>query len=195
MQVPFMYKKHAFWCYLLAVTSFIACQENDIEQVDVLVNDEELPVIMLDSASITYTDSGKLKARIKAGRVENYLYFDEKSKKETEEKLVMTHGVKGWFYDKQERLTSTLSAEKATRYDQERVTHIENDVRVVNSMGDSLTTEYLIWDENTNMIRSDQPVRVARQATNEIIFADGFESDVNFEEIRFKGVTGTISLD
>ncbi|MCB0737550.1 MAG: LPS export ABC transporter periplasmic protein LptC [Bacteroidetes bacterium] len=181
--------------YFLLLLSFIlfACTENSIEQIEVLVNEEDLPIIEMDSAEIEYSDSSYLKAKIFGTLVENYIKFDEKSKKETEKKLILTNGIKALFYNKYRDVNSTLTAFKATRLDNERLTHIENNVVVVNTKGDSLTTEYLLWDENTNKISSNRKVRV--RTADEIIFADGFESDVNFEEISFKNVTGTISLN
>lgn len=179
--------------YFFIACCLYSCTENDMEQVKALVNEDELPLVVMDTARIEYTDSGKLKAMIIATRVENYIYFDEKSGKEDDQKLMMSNGVKAIFYDQRRNPNSTLTSEKATRYDKAKQTHIEDNVVVVNNKGDSLSTEYLLWDENTDKISSDKHVRV--RTAEEIIFAEGFESDVNFEEYTFKKVRGTISLN
>ncbi|MFY0672309.1 MAG: LPS export ABC transporter periplasmic protein LptC [Bacteroidia bacterium] len=180
----------------LAILSFmfllVACHENDLDQVASLTNDEDLPQIVMENAEIEFTDSAKLQAIIAGGYIESFTFLNEDNEV-TDRKLVMTKGVKARFYSKQGVVNSVLTAQQAVRLEQEKKTEIEGNVVVVNSRGDSLSTEFLLWDEKDETISSDRKVRV--KTSDEIIFAEGFTSDMNFQEYTFKKVTGTISLN
>jgi len=169
----------------------VSCAENDMEQVAAITDDTEQPIVVMKNARIEFTDSALLKAVIAAGIVETYQYFDDEGKPE-DQKLVMTDGVRADFYNKFEQINSTMTSERATRFEKERLTEIEGNVVVVNVDGDSLSSEFLLWDEGNNTISSDRHVRV--KTADEIIFAEGFESDANFQEYSFTNVKGRINL-
>ena len=162
-----------------------------MEQVAAITDDTEQPIVVMKNARIEFTDSALLKAVIAAGIVETYQYFDDEGKPE-DQKLVMTDGVRADFYNKFEQINSTMTSERATRFEKERLTEIEGNVVVVNVDGDSLSSEFLLWDEGNNTISSDRHVRV--KTADEIIFAEGFESDANFQEYSFTNVKGRINL-
>lgn len=181
---------HLFFTLFLTLTS---CSENDISEVKSLSTDgEDIPLIVMDNAEIRFTDSAITKANINSTRVENYFYYNSEQELDSQI-LKMSHGIKAKFYNEKGELNSTLTAEKATRNEKTKLTEIENNVVVINTEGDSLTTEYLIWDENKNTISSDKHVRV--RTSNEIIFAEGFDSDVNFTNYTFRKFKGSISLE
>ena len=162
-----------------------------MQQVAAINNEKEEPVVVMKNAEIEFTDSALLKAVIASGLVETYTYYNDDNEVD-DQKLVMTKGVEANFYDKYEQVNSTMTSERATRFEKDRLTEIEGNVVVVNTDGDSLSSEFLLWDEEKNTISSDRNVRV--KTADEIIFAEGFESDVNFQEYSFKNVKGRINL-
>ena len=178
--------------FIFLVFAVIGCTENDFKQVASINDDTESPVVVMKNAEIEFTDSAILKAVIASGKVETYNYYDDKNKLE-DQKLVMTEGVNARFYDKLGSVNSVMTSERATRREKDRMTEIEGNAIVVNVKGDSLSSEFLLWDENTNTISSDRKVRV--KTADEIIFAEGFKSDVGFSEYTFEKVTGTITLN
>lgn len=184
-----MFKSYYFIFLALA---FVGCQETDLKEVESLSNEEELPLVVMENAEIEFTDSARLQAVIAAGLVENFTYYNDENEV-TNQKLVMSKGVNAKFYSKEGKVNSTMTSSNAVRYEKERRTEISGNVVVVNLQGDSLSTEYLLWDEGSETISSDKKVRVKK--ADEIIFAEGFTSDVNFQEYTFKKVTGTISLN
>jgi len=181
---------HKFIFFLLVLFAF-SCSENDLQQVAAINNEKEEPVVVMKNAEIEFTDSALLKAVIASGLVETYTYYNDDNEVD-DQKLVMTKGVEANFYDKYEQVNSTMTSERATRFEKDRLTEIEGNVVVVNTDGDSLSSEFLLWDEEKNTISSDRNVRV--KTADEIIFAEGFESDVNFQEYSFKNVKGRINL-
>lgn len=168
-----------------------SCAENDLKKVAAINNEKESPVVVMENAEIEFSDSAIIKAKVAGGRIENYVYYNDENEVE-DQKLVMTERVRARFYDNKGEITSILTAQRAVRFENEHKTEMEGDVVVVNTAGDSLTTEFLLWDEEKNTISSDKNVRV--KTKNEIIFAEGFESDINFQEYTFEKVTGTITL-
>lgn len=170
----------------LAFLLLISCQQNSMEDVRSLTNIDEGPVLLINEARIIYTDSARLKAKLDAGVVEKYM-------EEEDQREIYKEGVYVEFYDPKGNLSSTLSAQKATRFLEKDLTEIEDDVVVVNADGDSLSTEFLVWNNAENRIYSEKKVRV--RTSDEIIHSDGFESNVSFTNYRFKNITGTITLD
>ena len=152
----------------------------------------DLPLMVMEKAEITFTDSAKLKATINAGMVETYEYRGKKNKLE-DQKMVMSKSVLANFYDKNEMKTGTMIADRAERLESENKTHLYGHVKVVNTDGDQLTSDYLLWDEKLNTISTDKKVKV--KTATEIIEAEGFSSDIHFKEYTFEKVTGTISLN
>jgi hypothetical protein len=67
-----------------------------------------------------------------------------------------------------------------------------NDVILVNSKGDTLNTEELIWEEAKQTIHSDKYVRITTK--DEIIMGEGFESNTEFTKYKIFSIRGTISL-
>lgn len=168
-----------------------ACRENDMKEIAAISDDKELPIVSMRNAEIEFNDSARLKAVIQAGKVDNYIEYNDNDKPE-EQRLVMSDGIEAEFYNELGEVNSRLTAQRATRLEGQRKTEIENNVVVVNVNGDSLSTEYLLWNENDNTISSNKKVRI--KTKDEIIFADGFESDVQFREYSFTNVTGRIKL-
>ena len=66
-------------------------------------------------------------------------------------------------------------------------------VFLVNSKGEQLNAEELIWDQNKKKIFSDKFVKVTTE--DEIMFGNGFESNEDFSEYKVKKLTGQLKID
>jgi lipopolysaccharide assembly outer membrane protein LptD (OstA) len=66
-------------------------------------------------------------------------------------------------------------------------------VFLVNSKGEQLNAEELIWDQNKKKIYSDKFVKVTTE--DEIMFGNGFESNEDFSEYKVKKLTGQLKID
>lgn len=96
------------------------------------------------------------------------------------------------FYDDHKTVISKLTARYAIHYEQERRWVAKNDVQVVNSKGEQLNTEKLIWDERRERISSDQFVKIS--TPKEVIFGEGFEADQDFNHYRIFKVKGRLTV-
>ena len=163
------------------------CGGNDLDEVErVTLDKEKVPVETGNNIEVIYTDSGKLSARVLATTMEKF--------KESESTyLEMPDGVQAYFFNDQQERSSELKADYGIRYLNENKTIVKNDVLVVNRKGDTLETEKLTWDEKKNRISSDQFVKVT--TSDEIIYAQGLESNLSFTEYEFYNIEGTIQIE
>lgn len=133
-----------------------------------------------------YTDSAQLKIVLKANRM---LLFN---KNVSEPFTVLPKGVFVTFFDENEKISATLKADYAVRYDVTHRMEAKYGVQVVNKNGEKLETEKLIWDENSQRIYTDAAVKITTD--KEVIMGRGMESNQDFSKYELKQVTGTIQL-
>lgn len=175
-----------FWLLVL-IAAITSCGGNDLQEVEkVSLNREKVPQETGESIEVIYTDSSLLKARVMAPVMEK---FNEKDKTYLE----MPDGVEAYFFNNDEERNSHLRANYGIRYLKKNETVVEDDVVVVNKEGDTLRTEKLTWDEKKGKIYSDQFVKV--KTAEEIILANGFESNPTFTNYEFYDIEGTIQID
>ena len=93
-------------------------------------------------------------------------------------------------YGPQMEVLSSISARYAKQFVREKRWEARNDVVAINSTGDTLKTEHLIWDEPGKRIYNNEFVQIIR--TDQIITGVGFESDASLENWRIKNPKGTI---
>lgn len=174
------------WLYILPCLLLLvqACT-NEAEKEKVMNERVNLPLETGKNIYITYTDSGLTKAKVFAPLLERYAT-------ETRNETVMKNGITAYFYSKEGKVDSYLKSKFAVRYDKEKKMIARNDVILVNSKGDTLNTEELIWEETKQMIHSDKYVRITTK--DEIIMGDGFESNTEFTKYKIFSIRGTISL-
>jgi LPS export ABC transporter protein LptC len=139
-----------------------------------------------DSVTMLYTDSAQLKIVLKANRM---LLFN---KNVSEPFTVLPKGVFVTFFDENEKISATLKADYAVRYDVTHRMEAKYGVQVVNKNGEKLETEKLIWDENSQRIYTDAAVKITTD--KEVIMGRGMESNQDFSKYELKQVTGTIQL-
>ncbi len=93
-------------------------------------------------------------------------------------------------YNARMEMISSISARYAKQFVKEKRWEAKNDVVAINSMGDTLQTEHLIWDEQAKRIYNDEYVKVIRP--DQIMTGIGFESDASLENWRIRKPRGTI---
>lgn len=165
-----------------AALLFNGC-ENNIEQIKAFVSTENLPLVQAENFETVYTDSGQVRFFLKAPRLER---FEAEGKPYIE----FPDGLELVKYDASHNIISKIKARYARQYIQDKKWEAKNDVVAVNVQGDTLKTELLIWDENTEKIYSDKFVRIIRP--DQIINGIGFESDQGLQNWRIKNITGSI---
>ncbi|HVA98994.1 MAG TPA: LPS export ABC transporter periplasmic protein LptC [Bacteroidia bacterium] len=177
-----IFKKIIFSSCLLLLLS--AC-ENNISTVKIITSQSNLPLQTGKNVEIIYTDSAKLKVKLTSPEMNR---FPGKSPY-TE----CPKGVNVIFYSDSGTINSTLTSDYAIRYENTGKMEAKNDVVLVNKKGDKLNTEDLIWDQQKQIIYTNDFVKIT--TANEVIYGDGLQSNQSFTQYKILNITGTINLN
>jgi LPS export ABC transporter protein LptC len=160
--------------------------KNDPAVVKQLAKDVEMPVSSTKNVEMLYTDSARLRAKVKAPRRDTYL--GEK------ERIEFTEGVEVKFYDEDGSESGELKAKYAINNTKTEQMIARNNVQLVNKLeGKRLETEELIWDQKTGRIYSDKFSKITSK--QEVIYGDGFESNQDFSQYRILKIRGIVNME
>jgi len=169
---------------VFGLAMLLSCTPTDHKPEDFEV-DRSLPTEVAFDIELTYSDSAKKQIRLQAKEIDRYGNAEEPY---TE----YPKGILVWFYDDFGNVNSTITANYAIQYDRKKITEARNDVVVVNTKGETLNTEHLIWDEKEERIYTEEFVRITTE--NESITGYGFEADQEFNSYTIRNIQGTINL-
>ncbi|MFO0356986.1 MAG: LPS export ABC transporter periplasmic protein LptC [Sphingobacteriaceae bacterium] len=159
---------------------------NELKDVMAIPSNKLSPSQTADTVSMIYTDSAQLKIVLKANRL---IQFD---KNVTEPFTILPKGVHVTFFDDEEKISSTLKANYAIRYESSKRMEAKYAVEVINNKGEKLETEKLIWDEANKRIYTDAFVTIT--TSTQKITGTGLESNEDFSKYAIKNVTAIIQL-
>lgn len=152
MQQTVSVKKSAVkWLMLLLPVLFLAC-ENDLKKVKEISSQEvNKPVETTIGVDVIYSDSAKVKARMTAPLMLNYT-----ATKTVRPYYEMPKGVHIDFYDQNQKIISTVTAEYAITKNESKIIELRRNVVVVNDKGDTFKSQELIWDQLSKRFYSNQ---------------------------------------
>jgi LPS export ABC transporter protein LptC len=171
--------------YIVLLFGVISCNNDKIDKVKVSVAPNDMPLERGKNITISYTDSGYIKAKIFAPLLERY-NNDERIESE------MKQGITAYFYDRNGKINSYIKSKYAIRKEKDRTITARKEVIVVNNKGDTLRTEELIWDEKTDKIFSDKYVNIT--TPDQIIMGTGLESNTSFTWYRISNIKGVVNI-
>lgn len=169
----------------LAVAMLMSCK-NDIEVISSLTNIDNLPSQTIVNLETLYTDSAKIQLRVKSKLVKSFNQAENPY-------LEFPEGLEVFFYDKNEKIESQLSARYAIYHEADELWEAKDSVVVINANDEILNTEQLFWDENKKLIYTDKFVSIT--TANEIIYGDGIEANENFTNWKIMKPRGTFYLE
>ena len=164
---------------------FSSCESNDIEKINTITHELDAPNISIINTEIIYTENAKIKAIVRSKEINQYLNIEEPY---TE----FPKGIFVEFYDSIQKPTSFIRANYCIYDETEKLWTAENDVVAVSEEGDTLNTEFLIWDQQKEKIYSDQYVRITNKEG--VIHGKGFEANQDFTNWTIKGSSGTFNV-
>ena len=178
-------KRSLIMSIAFAVAMLMSCK-NDIEVISSLTNIDNWPSQTIVNLETIYTDSAKIQLIVKSKLVETY-------NQEEDSYLEFPKGLEVFFYDKNEKVESQLSAKYAIYHKADQLWEAKDSVVVINANDEILNTEQLFWDENKKLIYTSKFVSIT--TTNEIIYGEGMEANENFTNWKIMKVKGTFYLD
>lgn len=151
-----------------------------------LIEQEELPTVDATDFETTFTDSGIVRYRLTTPRL---LEYENKKDPYTE----FPDGFHIVEFDKNQKITSSISANYGKRFTKEEKWLAIGNVVAVNADGDTLKTEKLTWLRKEKRIFSDKYVRIIR--SDQIITGIGLESDENLKNWKILQPKGTLYVN
>ena len=67
-----------------------------------------------------------------------------------------------------------------------------DDVELINREGEKLNTEYLVWSNDSDIVRTNRPVRIETKTGT--LEGNGLEADSKFENYRILNPTGAFDI-
>ena len=168
--------------FLVAIL-FSDCK-TDPEKVKAVTKRNDLPLQTAHDIDVVYTDSAKIKIHLTAPQVDEFSGPNPYT--------VMSKGVRVEFYEDSGKVDSYLTSNYAIRREREQTMEAKYDVVVINTKGEKLNTEHLIWDGAKRRIYTEAAVKIT--TADQIIMGTGLESDEMFNNYEIKNITGTFML-
>ena len=168
--------------YILFVLAavFYSC-ENKFVPPKINLNSEEIPEQESWNSSVAFSDSGNVKAILRAGHISA---FNKKGY------TLIDSGAKVDFY-KNGELVSTLTSKRGKVLEPSKDIEIYDSVVVVNKEGSILKTQKLLWNNKTQKVSNDVYVKI--KSPKEEVEGIGFESDQGLKNYKIFKVTGIFS--
>ena len=169
---------------ILAILTLVCSCENDQSEIARITVRGDGPSEEIRNLVTLYSDSGRVKVKVSAPVLRRY----------TEPKPLteLPKGMNIEFFDDSLRVISHLSARYAVQDVTKKTWEAREDVVVVNTKGEQINTEKLVWDEQNELLSSDRFVKIT--TAEEIIFGDGFEANQDFTRYRIFNVKGRITV-
>lgn len=166
------------------VVSLLCACSNDIEDVRRQANDKEMPVSSTKNVTMLYSDSARLRSKVRAPLRETYMGENER--------VEFPKGIRIDFFEGNGRPNGSLSADYALSNPRTETMTARHNVVLSNGEGKTLTTEELIWEQKNGRIHSNKFSTI--KSREEIIYGDGFEANQDFSEYRIVKVKGIVTL-
>lgn len=165
------------FCYV-----FLSSCKNSLDEISYYSKQDTTVAESARNIELTYSDSAIVRFKIHATRMEYHAgenptteFFD---------------GVKVFFYNSDMVVESQITAKYSIKYEKEDRIEAKYDVVVVNLDGDTLNTEYLIWEKSKQLIHTENFVKITTK--DEIMFGDGLEANEDFSKYKIKNIKGVI---
>ncbi len=170
---------------VLGTAGVLVSCKNDLDQVAAIEVPEAAPDRVTRNAEYFYTDSGRVRNRLRAGRIAEWAVKPEHTE--------ISEGLELLFFDAQGHEGSTLTARRGTIMPKEKRMEVFENVVFINGRGERLETEQLTWDQDSGRVHTDKPVRVERGG--DIIHGQGLDAAEDFSRYTIRRITGIINLD
>ena len=168
---------------LLGSCFLVAACENDPKEIDAWTKDK----IMIEvgkNIETLISEGNHLKARLTAPYMERYqadtVYVE------------FPRTLKVDFYNVTGAVESHLDARYGKFFESTNKVLLRDSVLVFNFQGDTLQTQELWWDQNTQKIYTSQPVRIRKSGN--LIFGVGMDAAQDLSDITIRKVTGTLAV-
>lgn len=167
----------------LGIAFMLVSCENEMSKIKNFSSTEELPSLTAEGFEMLFSDSTVIRFKLQTPEFIRHDNVDEK-----EPYTEFPKGMKLEQFDAKMNIVSSITALYAKNFDSDDRWEAKNNVIAINLKGDTLKTEYLVWDRKKGKIYSDQFVKIIQK--DQIYTGVGFESNQDFSEYHIKNLKG-----
>lgn len=166
---------------LLAIV--VGCESNQPVASGAWLTDTTglLPDERYTNMSMIYSDSAEAKMRV-SGRVLERFTGDSLY-------TLFPEGIHVEFFGPNMIIDSEVHANWAIQYDNDEMMEARDSVVVINTKGEKLNTQHLIWNAADKSFYTDSFVSIT--TPDEVIFGDGLEANEDFTWYKIRNIKGT----
>lgn len=175
-----------FFSFIGLLTMVLVSCENEIAKIKTVTNTEDLPAVYAEGVEMLASDSSVIRSKLQAP-----LFIQHDNEKDPY--IEFPKGVKIEKYDANMNVVSSITAQYAKNFTTDKRWEAKNNVIAVNAKGDTLKTEYLVWDTAKEKIYSDQFVKIIQK--DQIFTGIGFESNQDFSSYHIKNLKGNMYVN
>ena len=181
-------KLRPFLILELAFVALLCSCTNDLEQINALTSELDLPNQSGRDIEVEYTDSARTLLLFKAPVMRRYL------KKEGGPQYEFPEGIDVLFYDKMEVPESKVTSKYAIYHEDSKIWEARDSVVAINLKTlEELNTEQLFWNMNKKQIYTEVFTKIS--TADGIFYGEkGFESNQEFTHYKLKGSSGTVNV-
>jgi LPS export ABC transporter protein LptC len=179
-------RKMTFFLFIVLLTVLTVSCENEIAKIKTVTNTEDLPAVYAEGVEMLASDSSVIRSKLQAP-----LFIQHDNEKDPY--IEFPKGVKIEKYDANMNVVSSITAQYAKNFTSDDRWEAKNNVVAVNLKGDTLKTEYLVWDTKNKKIYSDQFVKIIQK--DQIFTGIGFESNQDFSSYHIKNLKGNMYVN
>lgn len=169
---------------ILIATMFFSCQDT-FKQVQKIGISENEPIGEDYNINLKYTDSGRVSANLISAKMLDYSNRDFPYNQ-------FTGGVTLHIYDKDNK-KSTIVADNAFVYGDTNLIDIQDNVVITTADNQVLKTEQLFFNMEKNWLSTNKAVSF--KTKQDVIYGNGFDSNLEFTNAEVLEVTGIIVTD
>jgi len=172
--------KHTIYLILILLFTIVAGCSDIQDTANTKAQITDYPDQESWNAQMFFTREGRRRAILEAGYIAKY------SKKKY---TLLKEGVKVDFYDENGEHKSVLTSDEAKVFDDKDDMIATGNVVVVSDNGTRLYSEELIWENKTQKIRSEVPVKITTES--DTLYGDTFLSDPDLVDYEITNAHGT----
>lgn len=175
-----------FFSFIVLLAMLLGSCENEISKIKTVTSTEDLPAITAEGFEMLVSDSSVIRSKMQTPLL-------IKHDNEKDPYIEFPKGVKIVEYDAKMNVISSITAQYAKNFTGEDRWEAKNNVIAVNLKGDTLKTEYLVWDTKNKKIYSDQFVKIIQK--DQVYTGIGFESNQDFTSYHIKNLKGNMYVN
>lgn len=163
----------------------ILCFGCDKNEELIPFTEKDLKLEKTKGVEILYSDSSIVRIRIKAPALEFHLQASDPFQEFPE-------GIHIDFFNPQGKITSTLTADYAARFQSKKKTFLKNNVRWESINKEVMESPELTWNEETQNLYTNKFVVIA--TPKDTVFSQGFNADQSFNQIQMRAIDGSMEV-